>query len=294
MIKTEGTMEWFKKKVEEAALYVKERIAGVPTIGVMAGTGLATSLSGLKDTVALDYKDIPHFPVSTVMTHQGKLLFGEVAGVGVMAMQGRLHTYEGYTIHEITLPIRVMQLLGVKTLIITNAAGGINAAFSPGDIMLIEDHINLTGTNPLIGQNIDGWGPRFPDMTHCYNSRLRELAEIAADREGIGVRKGVYVGLCGPSLETPAEIRFLKTIGADAVGLSTIPEVITAIHGGMSILGLSVITNLHNPDKPQPSSVSEIIAIAETAGPALGSIIASVVAQLSKETSKPVVSFDSD
>jgi purine-nucleoside phosphorylase len=195
-------------------------------------------------------------------------------------MQGRFHYYEGYSMQEVTLPIRVMQQVGVTTLILSNAAGGINPAFEVGDIMVITDHINLTGNNPLIGPNIDEWGPRFPDMSRVYDPDLVTLTEKAALQNGIRVQKGVYVGLPGPSLETGAEIRFLKTIGVDAVGLSTIPEVIAAVHGGMAILGLSVITNMNIPDDFKPALVEEIIAAAERIAPSLQAIVKGVIEKL--------------
>jgi len=195
-------------------------------------------------------------------------------------MQGRFHYYEGYSMREITLPVRVMQLLGIKTLILSNAAGGINPEFDVGDIMLITDHINLMGNNPLIGLNVDEWGPRFPDMTQVYDRTLMALAEEAALENNIRFQEGVYIGLAGPSLETGAEIRFLKTIGADAVGLSTIPEVIAAVHGGMAILGFSVITNMNLPDDLKPARVEEIIAAAEKTAPLLRVIIRTVTGKL--------------
>jgi purine-nucleoside phosphorylase len=234
----------------------------------------------MDNVVSVDYKEIPHFPVSTVPTHQGRLLFGNMAEKAVMAMQGRFHYYEGYSVREITLPVRVMQLLGVKSVILSNAAGGINPLFDTGDIMVITDHINLTGNNPLIGPNVDEWGPRFPDMSQVYDRRLIALAEEAALENNIRVQKGVYAGLPGPSLETGAEIRFLKTIGADAVGLSTIPEVIAAVHGGMAILTFSVITNMNLPDHLKPARVEEIIAVAERTAPRLQAIIRGVVGKL--------------
>jgi purine-nucleoside phosphorylase len=277
-------MESFEKKVSEAAEFIKAQTSMAPTIGLLAGTGLGSTVRDIEEAIAVDYRDIPHFPVSTVTSHHGRLLFGEIKGRLVMAMQGRFHYYEGYTMEQITLPIRAMQVLGVKTLILSNASGGINPLFRTGDIMVIADHINLTGNNPLIGPNIDAWGPRFPDMTRVYDPKLMDMAEMAARDKGIGLKKGVYVGLAGPSLETRAEIRFLRTIGADAVGLSTIPEVIAAVHGGMAILGLSVITNMHLPDDPQPCQVDVIIANAQAAVPQLQAIIDKVIEQLPYET----------
>ena len=274
------TMESFKNKVFQATSFVRSRIGQHPHIGLLIGTGLAESVSHMKRTVSVDYRDIPNFPISTVPTHRGALLFGSIREKRVLAMQGRFHYYEGYSMRDITLPVRVMQLLGVNTLIVLNASGGINPSLNTGDIMVIADHINLTGSNPLIGPNVDEWGPRFPDMTQVYDAKLIAMAEEAALENGIRVQKGVYVGLPGPSLETRAEIRFLKTIGADAVGLSTIPEVIAAAHGGMAILGLSVITNMNLPDDPQPCRVDDIIATAEAATPRVQAVIEGVVERL--------------
>jgi len=273
-------MESFKNKVLEATEFVRARIADRPLIGLLIGTGLGDTADGMDKVISVEYKEIPHFPVSTVPTHQGRLLFGNMAEKAVMAMQGRFHYYEGYSVREITLPVRVMQLLGVKSVILSNAAGGINPLFDTGDIMVITDHINLTGNNPLIGPNVDEWGPRFPDMSQVYDRRLIALAEEAALENNIRVQKGVYAGLPGPSLETGAEIRFLKTIGADAVGLSTIPEVIAAVHGGMAILAFSVITNMNLPDRLKPARVEEIIAVAELTAPRLQAIIRGVIKKL--------------
>lgn len=273
-------MDSFKNKVHEAAAFVRSKIRNVPEIGMQTGTGLGDGAQAMEDVVSIDYEEIPHFAVSTVPTHQGRLVFGNMSGRCVMAMRGRFHYYEGYSMEQVTLPVRVMQLLGVKTLILSNAAGGMNSRFEVGDVMIITDHINLTGKNPLIGPNIDEWGPRFPDMSQVYDPGLIDLAEEAARENDVPVQKGVYVGLPGPSLETGAEIRFLTTIGADAVGLSTIPEVIAAVHGGMAILGLSVITNLNLPDQLKPSQVEEIIATAQRTAPRLHAVIAKVIEKL--------------
>ncbi|MBW1675982.1 MAG: purine-nucleoside phosphorylase [Deltaproteobacteria bacterium] len=273
-------MESFKNKVLEATEFVRGKIVDQPLIGLLIGTGLGDTADDMNNVISFDYKDIPHFPISTVPTHHGRVLFGKMAGKAVMAMQGRFHYYEGYSMQEITLPVRVMQMIGVKTLILSNAAGGINHLFDIGDIMVITDHINLTGNNPLIGPNVDEWGPRFPDMSQVYDRGLIALAEQAALENNIRVQKGVYAGLPGPSLETGAEIRFLKTIGADAVGLSTIPEVIAAVHGGMAILGFSAITNMNLPDHLKPARVEEIIAAAERTAPRLRAIIKGVIEKL--------------
>jgi len=264
-------------RVQETAAFIKKQIGHSPPIGILTGTGLGQSLRSIKISFSCEYRDIPNFPVSTVESHPGRLLIGNLEKHNIMAMQGRFHLYEGYSPSEVTFPIRVMQKLGVKMLILTNAAGGLNPAFSPGDIMVITDHINLTGHNPLTGPNDDHWGSRFPDMSFPYDRGLAVSAEEAGKDEGIFLQKGVYAGLTGPSLETPAEVRFLKTIGADAVGFSTVQEVIAGVHAGMRILGLSVITNIHNPDNPSPSVISEIIGTAVKATPKIEAIMGKVI-----------------
>ena len=273
-------MKNYKKRAIETAEFLRIRIAKRPRIGLMTGTGLGQSARFLNTSEALDYKDIPHFPTSTVESHAGRLLFGDMDGKQIIAMQGRFHLYEGYSELEVSFPIRVMQELGVTVLILTNAAGGLNPEFTAGDIMLIEDHINLTGSNPLIGPNEDSWGIRFPDMINAYDKQLLALAETAGKHAGIPLKKGTYAGLKGPSLETPAEVRFLRTIGADAVGFSTIQEVISAVHAGVKVLGLSTITNVHDPDRPVPATVEQIIAVAVKAAPRLETIIKNVVANI--------------
>ncbi len=273
-------MKNYKKRAIQAVEFLSSHIAKPPRIGLMTGTGLGQSVGFLNISAAFDYKDIPYFPTSTVESHAGRLLFGHMDGKQIIAMQGRFHLYEGYSPVEVAFPIRVMQELGVKILILTNAAGGLNPEFTAGDIMIIEDHINLTGSNPLIGPNEDSWGIRFPDMIHAYDKKLSALAEKAGKHAGISVRKGTYAGLKGPSLETPAEVRFLRTIGADAVGFSTIQEVITAVHAGMKVLGLSTITNVHDPDMPVPSTVEQIIAVAGQTSPRLEMIIRTVVGNI--------------
>lgn len=266
-----------KERAKETAAFIKKQIGHSPAIGILSGTGLGESLQSIKISFSCEYKDIPNFPVSTVESHLGRLLIGSFGKHKIMAMQGRFHLYEGYSPLEVTFPIRVMQELGVKILILTNAAGGLNPAFSQGDIMVIIDHINLTGRNPLTGPNDDDWGVRFPDMTAPYDHKLAESAVNAGKEEGILLQRGVYAGLTGPSLETPAEVRFLKTIGADAVGFSTVQEVIAGVHAGMKILGLSVITNIHNPDNPSPSAIDEIISTAVKATPKIESIMRKVI-----------------
>jgi len=266
-----------KEKVIETAGYLKERLTRLPKIGLLTGTGLGGITGVVHISQSFEYSDLPNFPIATVESHPGKLLAGDMQEISVLALQGRFHLYEGYSPYEVTFPIRVMQELGVKILILSNAAGGLNPNFQTGDIMVLRDHINLTGSNPLTGPNEDSWGIRFPDMTRAYNENLAMLAIRAGKNANIRLQAGVYVGLKGPSLETPAEIRFLRTIGADAVGFSTALEVIAAVHAGMKVLGLSTITNIHNPDDPEPSSVEEIIAVAQAAAPKLEGIIRKVI-----------------
>jgi purine-nucleoside phosphorylase len=273
-----------QEKVRETATWLASKLDHPPEIGVITGTGLGGAVGPLDDALAMNYADIPHFPASTVVGHPGRLIAGRLAGHPLMVMQGRFHLYEGYTPGEVTFPVRVMQALGVQHLILSNAAGGMNAALRQGDLMVIRDHINLTGENPLIGPNHDDWGPRFPDMTAAYDRSLVQLSRRAADGLGIPLKSGVYAGLKGPSLETPAEIRYLKTIGADAVGFSTVMETIAAVHAGIYVLGLSIITNINDPDRPVPASEAAIVAAATRATPMLNRLIEAVVAQIHQGT----------
>jgi len=270
-------MKKLKIQAVETARYLTDRVSLAPSIGLFTGTGLSDSIGSLKLSENFDYAELPNFPVSTVKSHSGKLLFGRLEDQPLVVMQGRFHLYEGYSPAEVTFPVRVMQELGINTLILTNAAGGLNPDYQPGDIMIISDHINLTGANPLEGPNEDSWGDRFPDMAHAYSPTLIKPARAAGRLNGVKLREGVYAGLKGPSLETPAEIRFLKTIGADAVGMSTIQEVIAGVHAGMHILGLSTITNVHDPDNPSPAALEDIIETARQAAPKIESIIRHVV-----------------
>ncbi|NLW24286.1 MAG: purine-nucleoside phosphorylase [Clostridia bacterium] len=231
-------------RMEKTINFIQDKIKINPQVGLILGSGLGDLAEEVREAVTIPYAEIPGFPVSTVQGHKGQLVIGNLQGVPVFTLQGRFHYYEGYSMDKITFPVRVMQGLGISTLIVTNAAGGINLNFTSGALMLIKDHINLMGDNPLRGKNWEELGPRFPDMTNAYSPRLLKLAqEVAADLK-IKVESGVYVALPGPSYETPAEIRFLRTIGADAVGMSTVPEVIVANHGGMEVLGISCITNM--------------------------------------------------
>lgn len=260
-----------------AADFLRVRSTLRPQVAVMAGTGLGDMASALEVETAVDYGKIPNFPLSTVQSHAGRWIFGRWAGRPVVLLQGRLHLYEGYSPQAVTFPIRVLQALGVKTLVMTNASGGLNPAFACGDIMLVADHLNLTGVNPLIGPNEAHWGHRFPDMSMAYTPVLRQKALSQARALGIELPSGVYAGLKGPSLETPAEMRFLRTIGADAVGFSTVMETIAAVHGGLRVLAFATITNLCMPDNAQPADVDAIIAVAQSAAPRLAAIIGRVL-----------------
>jgi len=251
-----------------------------PGIGIILGTGLGGLAKEIIAEVVVDYAEIPHFPLSTVESHSGKLIFGKLGKQQVVAMQGRFHYYEGYTMQQVTFPVRVMKFLGVHTLLISNAAGGMNPQFSRGSIMIITDHINLLGDNPLIGPNDDTLGPRFPDMSEPYNRQLIALAEKIALDQRIRTERGVFVAVPGPNLETRAEYRFLRLIGADAVGMSTVPENIVANHMGMRVLGFSIITDECFPDSLQPANVEEIIAVAARTEPKLTAIMKGVVERL--------------
>ncbi|TSA29998.1 MAG: purine-nucleoside phosphorylase [Ignavibacteriales bacterium] len=249
-------------------------------VGIILGTGLGGLVKDISVEHEIDYSDLPHFPLSTVESHQGKLIFGKIGGKNVVAMQGRFHFYEGYTMQQITYPVRVMKFLGVKNLLVSNACGGMNPIYQRGDIMLMVDHINLLGDNPLIGKNEDEFGPRFPDMSEPYNLELIKLAEQVALENKIKVQKGVYVAVPGPNLETKAEYRFLRAIGADVVGMSTVPENIVANHMGMKVLGLSIITDECFPDALKPAKVEEIIAAAMAAEPKMTLIMKEVIKKL--------------
>lgn len=270
------------KIAKKTAAFIRKYIKNSPKIAILSGTGLSESMQSMDISYSCRYEDIPNFPVSTVESHISKLLIGKLEQHEVIVMQGRFHLYEGFSPLEVTFPIRVMKELGVKYLILTNAAGGLNTSFSSGDIMVITDHINLTGHNPLIGPNDDNLGIRFPDMSAVYDKKLIETSLNAAKKGDLPLKKGVYAGLLGPSLETPAEVRFLKTIGADAVGFSTVQEVIAGVHAGMRILGLSAITNVHNPDNPSSSSIEEIIETARNITPKIGVIIRKVIRDINE------------
>lgn len=246
--------------------------------GVILGTGLGGLVEEIEIEASFDYEQIPHFPKSTATSHRGRLVCGKLAGLPIVAMEGRLHAYEGYSLKQITLPVRVMRALGADLLVVSNACGGMNPYFRLGDIMVIEDHINLMGDNPLIGINDDRLGPRFPDMCEPYDRKLIDQALAIARREDFSAHKGVFVAVTGPNLETRAEYRFLRTIGADAVGMSTVPEVIVAVHAGMRVLGLSIITDMCFPDALEPADIGKIIATANGAEPKLRKLVAGILA----------------
>jgi purine-nucleoside phosphorylase len=268
-------------QIQEAKKLLQSRWKGQPKVGVILGTGLGGLAEEIQNAVKVPYEEIPHFPVATVESHAGRLVCGTLSGKAVMAMEGRFHFYEGYTLKQITFPVRVMKAMGCDTLIVSNACGGMNPQWAKGDIMLIEDHINLLNDNPLIGKNDDRLGPRFPDMCHPYDEKLIELAQRIALEEKIQVHKGVFVAVPGPNLETRAEYRFLRGIGADVVGMSTVPEVIVGVHASMRILGLSVITDMCLPDALEPASVPDIIATANAAEKKLRVLVRRVVAEAS-------------
>ena len=247
------------EQLEEAKQYIENKTALKPDVGLILGSGLGVLADTLEERVTIPYGDIPHFPVSTVEGHAGELLIGMAGGRPVVMMSGRFHLYEGYSPGTVTFPVRVMKAMGVRQLLVTNSAGGINTQFRPGDLMLITDHLNLTGQNPLAGPNEARLGPRFPDMSEAYSKRLRNVAREAAGQLGIELREGVYAGLLGPSYETPAEIRMLRQLGADAVGMSTVLEVIAARHAGLEVLGISCITNLAAGILDQPLSHDEVV-----------------------------------
>ncbi len=269
-----------RQHMQEAVEVIRLTTSARPSIGIILGTGLGELAERIEQECAIPYENIPHFPVSTVESHRGRLIFGRLSGREVVAMQGRFHYYEGYTMQQITFPVRVMHALGVRTLIVSNAAGGLNPLFRRGDLMIIVDHINLMGDNPLIGPNDESLGPRFPDMSQPYSQRLIALAEELALELRLKVQKGVYVALTGPSLETRAEYRFLRFIGADAVGMSTVPEVIVARHMNMEVFGLSIITDECFPDALQPLSLEEVLQAARTAEPKMTRLISELVARL--------------
>jgi purine-nucleoside phosphorylase len=265
------------EQLQTAVKKLRSHTEFVPEIALILGTGLGNLAKRVKAEFEIQYGDIPHFPVSTVESHAGKLVFGELAGKSVAVMEGRFHFYEGYTPQELTFPVRVLRELGAKVLIVSNAAGGLNLIYKKGEIILIEDHINMMGTNPLIGPHDERLGQRFPDMCQPYSERLMKLTEASAEKENIQVRRGVYMGVSGPNLETRAEYRMMRAMGADLVGMSTVPEVIVGVQCGMEILGISIVTDVCDPDHLEPVDIKEIIKTANEAGIKLDRLLAAAV-----------------
>lgn len=270
----------YRQQVEAAAEAIRGRSDLQYTTGIVLGTGLGKLADEIEAVEVIPYGEIPHFPLSTVESHDGRLIIGHLEGVPVIAMQGRFHLYEGYSALEVTFPVRVLASLGVDTLLISNAAGGMNPHYRKGDLMLITDHINLQGANPLVGPNVADWGPRFPDMSEPYNAGLRDIAASKALELGFKLQEGVYVSVLGPNMETRAEYRFLRAIGADVVGMSTVPEVIVARHMNMRVMAVSVVTDECFPDALQPVSLADVVAAAGSAEPKLTALMRGVVAEI--------------
>jgi len=269
------------ERIGEAADHIRAQAPGAtPDVGIIFGTGLSSLRTDIEGAVTIPYGDIPHFVTSTVESHTGEMVLGTLEGKAVIAMRGRFHAYEGYTFQDITFPVRVMKALGIHTLVVSNACGGLNPQWSKGDIMVIEDHINLMGGNPLVGVNDETLGPRFPDMCEPYTRELMDLAMACAMEEDLHIQKGVYASVLGPNLETRAEYRMLRVLGADVVGMSTIPEVIVAVHSGLKTLGFSIITDSCLPDALEPVSLPEILQVAGEAEPKLNRLVKAVLRRL--------------
>jgi purine-nucleoside phosphorylase len=269
--------------IRETVALIRARCRQQPALGLILGSGLGAYADSFRDSIVIRFGDLPHFPSSTVSGHSGNLIIGSIEGVHAVALQGRAHLYEGYSMAEVAFPARVLGSLGIRRLIVTNAAGGINTAFEPGDLMLITDHINLMGTNPLVGLNWDELGPRFPDMSEAYDEAMRGIALEIARRKKITLRQGIYIGVRGPSYETPAEIRMCRTLGADAIGMSTIPEVIVANHMGVRVLGISCITNMAAGILPQKLTHEGALDTAEKASGKLQSLLQGIIPLLAGE-----------
>jgi purine-nucleoside phosphorylase len=271
-------MEDYKKKVEETVSFLKGKIKKPPVVVIILGTGLGGLIDSMNVDTLLPYEEIPYFPRSTVPGHHGNLIFGTLSNKNVAVLQGRFHYYEGYSTRELTFPLRTLSLLGADTLVITNAAGGLDPHYAPGTIMIIRDHLNFIGENPLRGANIDAWGPRFPDLSEPYDKKLIDAARQCAESLHMtNIATGVYVAIPGPSLETPAETRFLRTAGADAVGMSSVPEVIVAKHAGMRVLGLSAVANVNDPDNFAPILLEDILKAAGEIEPELQELIKEIL-----------------
>ena len=275
-------MSDLKSKIEETFRFIKDELKEIPKvdIAIILGTGLGNLAGKINERRNIEYWKVPHFPVSTVKGHKGELVFGRIGDKNVVAMEGRFHYYEGYALADVTYPVRVVKALGAKILIVSNAAGGMNPDYKAGDLMAISDHINFTGVNPLIGPNDESLGPRFPDFCDLYDPKLIELAEEIAKEEKIRLHKGVYIGVTGPNLETRAEYKFFQIIGADAVGMSTVPEVIVARHAGLRVFGASVITDVCLPESLKPCNIDEIIKTANEAEPKLTKLIYALIERI--------------
>jgi len=269
-----------KKKITEAASFIQSKTRTSPGIGIILGTGLGQLASHLKTEVTIPYSSIPNFPISTVECHAGELMIGTLAGRTVVTMRGRVHYYEGYSMQEVAFPVRVMKAIGAKVLILSSAVGAMNPDYEPGDLVIVRDHMNLMGDNPLIGPNDDELGPRFPDMSRAYDRELIRLAQEAADREKVRAHRGVLVAVSGPNLETAAEYRFLRLIGADVVGMSVVPENLVAVHSGMRVLCLSVVTDKGVPEELEPADIAKILRVAEEAEPRLTRMVIDVVSRI--------------
>ncbi|MGW8122962.1 purine-nucleoside phosphorylase [Roseivirga echinicomitans] len=268
----------YTKQLHQASNYIQSLMAFDPEFGIILGTGLGALVDKIEIEHTIEYKDIPHFPVSTVESHSGRLIFGQLSGKNVIAMQGRFHHYEGYTMKQVTFPVRVMKLLGIRKLFVSNAAGGVNLNFQVADLMILEDHIDLSRENPLTGANLDEFGVRFPDMSEPYERKMIVEALQIAKHEGIRCHEGVYAGVSGPNLETRAEYRFLRTIGADAVGMSTVPEVIVARHMNLPVFAISAITDLCDPDHLEVAELSKILAAAAKAEKGMTTLLQNLIA----------------
>jgi len=273
-------MSDLRTRIDEAAAAIRERLDCTPRVGIILGTGLGNLARQIDGAKEMPYAEIPHFPQSTVQSHAGQFLAGTLGGQSVVAMEGRFHYYEGYTLEQVTFPVRVMKALGIEILIVTNACGGMNPQHEKGDIVIIEDHINMMGVNPLIGPNDDALGPRFPDMVEPYDKAFVRIAEAVALEQGIRTQRGVYLAVTGPCLETRAEYRMMRGFGADCVGMSTVPEVIVGVHAGLRILGMGVVTDICLADALAPVDIDEIIAVANETGPKLEALILGVIERL--------------
>jgi purine-nucleoside phosphorylase len=274
-------IEEYRTKVNETVAYLEEKITDPPSVAIVLGTGLAGLTDSIKNKQIIPYREIPNFPQSTVAGHPGNLIFGQLSGKTVGVLQGRFHFYEGYSTKELTFPVRVFALLGANLLVVTNAAGGLNTSYLPGTIMIISDHLNFIHENPLRGPNIDEWGPRFPDLSEPYDLELVDTALACAEKLQINnVTSGVYAAIPGPSLETPAETRFLKNCGADSVGMSSVPEVIVAKHAGMRVLGISAVANVNDPDNFKSILLEDILAMSRQIEPKLQRLVKEVLAEI--------------